>query len=155
MELVTKRTRNWEIRDTLKLHFIKGTEGRHTYSPKRIQVMLDNLFTEVMVKGRMAYEMEQIAGLDAHAHLVVYMERLKNGYEVWAIDPEEGSADHLKYFRWENNQNKISIIENGSNQCLISDPFVPFVQYDNELISSKLGKNSARRQNNKNTSEMF
>lgn len=81
----------WQLSE-LK-HAVRGLQGHYQVAPKELLQLMNQLYARVTVNQSVAYQMQQMPGLNAHSWLVTHMKKRINnnkliGYDIIAIDSQ-------------------------------------------------------------------
>jgi hypothetical protein len=77
---------SWQRSHGARGGWITGLRGKHIVSADKMQLIMDELYQEVKVFGKIAYQKLQIKGITAHAWLVIDMKKTNNGYQLEVLD---------------------------------------------------------------------
>lgn len=83
---IQRELESWQRAHGAKGGWITGLKGKPVVSPEKMQLLMDELYQEVKVKGRIAYQKLQIKGITAHAWLMIDMKQTTNGYMLEVLD---------------------------------------------------------------------
>lgn len=85
--LIQRELEKWQKGDgILRFAWVKGLQGDPKVSPEKMKQLMDQIYEDVEVKNNIAYNKLQIPGIDAHAWLVVHMEKVEGGYDLEILD---------------------------------------------------------------------
>ncbi len=86
-ELIQKRLDSWQLTDGfLMQQWVVGLIGQTDTYARMMKKMMDALYLEVHYKKNVTYQKLQLKGVDAHAWLVVAMDKTYLGYRLHVID---------------------------------------------------------------------
>lgn len=86
-DLIQRELERWQKSDGIvKFKWVQGLRGKPVLEPQAMRAMLDDLYERVVTNKQITYQKLQFKGIDAHAWLVVDMERTFNGYRLFIID---------------------------------------------------------------------
>ena len=89
-EEIQRTLENWQKVDGfVRQKWIGGLKGSHIISAEKLSGMMDELYQKVAVQKEVIYQKLQLEGLDAHAWLVLGMDKLRNGYRLHVLDSNE------------------------------------------------------------------
>lgn len=78
---------DWQLYDGIVLgSWIDGLKGDTHLEPALLKKSLDEVYTYVESKNKIAYQKLQIKGITSHSWLVVAMKQLASGYDVGFVD---------------------------------------------------------------------
>lgn len=97
--LIQKELEKWQKHDGfIRFAWIKGLLGTVKNSPKKMKKLMDKIFEEVESNKNIAYNKLQLPGIEAHAWLVVHMEKVENGYNLEILD--SNISDHTEVYKY-------------------------------------------------------
>jgi hypothetical protein len=100
MDLIQRELDKWQKGDgVIRFAWVKGLSGNSTVESSKMKSIMDDIYNEVEVKKNIAYNMLQIPGIDAHAWLVIHMEKVAGGYNLETLDSNFPSATQIYRYR--------------------------------------------------------
>lgn len=84
--MIQEELEAWQRTDGAKFAWVRGLRGKSVVSADKMKTLMDELYTDVEIRGNIAYQKLQIKGITAHAWLVVNMKKERNGYLLEVID---------------------------------------------------------------------
>ena len=88
---------NWQIVDgAINQQWVVGLWGKSEVSESNMKKRMDKLHARVS-NGEVVYQKLQIDGIDAHAWLVVGMEKFSGGYNLYVVDSNYRGIDRYVY----------------------------------------------------------
>ena len=88
----------WQVADSFfKAGWMNGINGGTTTDAASLKAIMDETYFRVNSKKEAVYEMLKMPGLEAHAWLVVGMEKNLLGYVLSVIDSNTMSVDRYQY----------------------------------------------------------
>lgn len=95
---VQDRLEKWQIGDGfMRQQWTVGLWGSPSTSAEKLKERMDDLYQYVEKEGKLAYQMLQIKGIDAHAWLVLNMDKTSNGYRMEVLDSNYSSTNTITY----------------------------------------------------------
>ncbi len=86
-KLIQTELNNWQLYDGVVLGgWMDGLKGNTKVKPEILENMLNEVYSYVSVKKKIAYQKLQIKGITSHAWLVVGIKKMPNGFEVGYLD---------------------------------------------------------------------
>lgn len=84
---IQRELEKWQKGDgVIRFAWIKGLSGTSSVAADQMKATMDEMYDDVEVKKNIAYNKLQIPGIDAHAWLVVHMEKVQGGYNLEVLD---------------------------------------------------------------------
>ena len=118
----------WQKVDGIaRFAWVKGLKGASQVSPAKLKQIMDKLYEEVEVNQNIAYNKLQIPGIDAHAWLVVHMEKNTDGYDLEILDSNFPSRTEIYNYREGDTSLNYQHYYN----------FVPYIDQKNEMQNLK------------------
>lgn len=85
--LIQRELEKWQKGDgIIRFAWVKGLSGKSNVEADKLKATMDELYQDVEVNKNIAYNKLQIPGIDAHAWLVVHMEKVSDGYNLEILD---------------------------------------------------------------------
>ena len=104
-DLILRELEKWQKGDgIIRFAWVKGLEGASTVEAGQLKSTMDEIYNEVEVNKNIAYNKLQIPGIDAHAWLVVHMEKVNGGYNLEILDSNFPTGTEIYRYR-EGDQN--------------------------------------------------
>ena len=114
---------DWQIYDGVVLgSWMDGLQGDTRIEPSKLKISLDQLFTYVETKQKVAYQKLQIKGITSHSWLVMGMRSMPNGYEVGYVD--SNNPNQCQNYSYKNGEDSFFIKGYGN--------FVPYLGFTRE-----------------------
>ncbi len=86
-KLIQKKLDNWQLTDGfLMQQWVVGLLGKTETEASKMKKKMDALYIEVHHRKNITYQKLQLKGIDAHAWLVVGMDKTHSGYRLHVID---------------------------------------------------------------------
>lgn len=86
-QLIQKTLERWQIIDGFIFQsWIIGLSGKTKTTAQKMKDKMDQLYIDVMIHKNISYQMLQLAGIDAHAWLVLEMTPITGGYNLLIVD---------------------------------------------------------------------
>jgi hypothetical protein len=90
----------WQKIDGIaKFAWIKGLRGSAVLSPEKLKKDMDKIYEDVEINKNISYNKLQIPGIEAHAWLVVHMEKVPGGYDLEILDSNNPSQTENYSYR--------------------------------------------------------
>jgi hypothetical protein len=97
--LIQRELEKWQKGDgVIRFAWVKGLSGSAKIEAEKMKSSMDELYEEVEVNKNIAYNKLQIPGIEAHAWLVVHMEKVSSGYNLEILDSNFPS--HTEIYRY-------------------------------------------------------
>lgn len=89
----------WQKVDGIaKFAWVKGLRGSAELPPEKLKKQMDKIYEDVEINKNISYNKLQIPGIEAHAWLVVHMEKVSGGYELEILDSNNpDTTEHYSY----------------------------------------------------------
>ena len=86
-KMIQDTLEGWQKEDGfLNQKWLIGAFKKKKTNPEKLQSKMEKLYKQVEVEGNIVYQMLQMKGIDAHAWLVVGVDKQDNGYELTVVD---------------------------------------------------------------------
>jgi hypothetical protein len=122
--LVQRELEKWQKGDGfVRMSWVKGLEGASEVAPEILKNSMDEIYNEVEVNKNIAYNKLQIPGIDAHAWLVVGMEKVKTGYLIKVLD--SNFNDEIQTYFYQEGDTSLNYHR--------AFRFVPYLEKTNEM----------------------
>lgn len=97
---IQRELEKWQKGDgVIRFAWVKGLAGTSSVAAEELKASMDALYTEVEINNNIAYNKLQIPGIDAHAWLVVNVEKVKGGYNLEVLDSNYPSRTEIYRYR--------------------------------------------------------
>lgn len=120
---IQKELEIWQRFETRRGTFIRGLRGSSTVSPQWMEQMMGLLYEEVEINNNISYQKLQLAGVVAHAWLVVSMKKDDQGYDLEVID--SNYPNRTSMYRYNFGDTHLNYPYHGE--------FVPYLEMENEM----------------------
>lgn len=118
----------WQKLDgVVKFAWVKGLAGQSDVPAEKMKELMDQIYEDVEVNKNISYNKLQIPGIDAHAWLVLHVEKVIGGYNLEILDSNVA------------NQTEIYRYRDGDTHFNYHDyfNFVPYLEKTNEMDKIK------------------
>lgn len=90
----------WQKVDgVVKFAWVRGLRGSAELSPDKLKEQMDKIYEHVEVNHNIAYNKLQIPGIEAHAWLVIHMEKVRGGYNLEILDSNNQDSTETYSYR--------------------------------------------------------
>ena len=104
--LIQKELEKWQKHDAfIRFAWVKGLMGRVKTNPKRMKKIMDKIYEDVESNKNIAYNKLQLPGIEAHAWLVIHMEKVENGYDLEILD--SNISDHTEVYKYREGESNL------------------------------------------------
>ena len=111
----------------VKFAWVDGLEGDSEVSPAKLKDLMDQIYVDVEINKNISYNKLQIPGIDAHAWLVLHMQKVNDGYDLEILDSNVANQTEIYHYH------EGDIKFNYHNYFT----FVPYLEKVNELEKIK------------------
>lgn len=108
-----------------RLTWLRGLRGSSVVHPDLMKSKMDELYEEVEVRNRIAYQKLQMKGITAHAWLVISMKKDDAGYDLEVLD--SNYPNRTSFYRYNIGDTNLDYVYVG--------PFVPYLERQEEVES--------------------
>lgn len=115
----------WSLWDTLNLNIRNAFIGNIWEKPQRLSQLMDKLYHEVKVNGRVVFQTLQLPGISAHSWLVVDMDPTPKGYQFKVVD-----SNYLDVQVWEYERGQTQFNYSFTEFLPVEGRFVPYINRD-------------------------
>ena len=124
-DIIQAELEKWQKGDGfVRFAWIKGLSGQAEVKPAKLKNLMDQIYQEVEVNKNISFNRLQIKGIDAHAWLVVSMQKFAGGYRLKVIDSNISDEPQTYTYR----EGETNIMENNFNFS-----FTPYIDQTSEL----------------------
>lgn len=97
---IQRELEKWQKGDgVIRFAWVKGLSGKPSVEAEKLKATMDEMYEYVEVNKNIAYNKLQIPGIDAHAWLVVHMEKVDGGYNLEVLDSNFPSETEIYRYR--------------------------------------------------------
>jgi hypothetical protein len=125
---IQRTLEEWQLKDgIIHQQWVVGLSGKTSVPSHQLAIMMDRLYEQVAIQKDVVYQKLQLQGIDAHAWLVIGMEKNQHGYKLFVVDSNRpGKVMEYNY-------------EYGMNHLLYgkNSRFVPYTERNQELSRLK------------------
>lgn len=126
---IQQELESWQRFDGVaKFAWVRGLSGHAEVAPDKLEKLMDKIYEDVEINKNIAYNRLQIPGVDAHAWLVVHMDKVRGGYNLEILDSNQ--ADRTETYRYR-------VGDTNFNYRGYDFDFVPYLDQKHEMKGLK------------------
>ncbi len=97
---IQRELEKWQKGDgVIRFAWVKGLSGTSKLAADQMKATMDEMYDDVEVNKNISYNKLQIPGIDAHAWLVVHMEKVEGGYNLEVLDSNFPRSTQIYRYR--------------------------------------------------------